>query len=488
MIPRTLAQIAAITGGRIAGIATEDAERLVIDGPVVTDSREAGAGGLYIARVGASADGHDFIPAAAQGGAAAALVTRDLGPLPRVVVPDEQAAFVALARSLIDASPGLRVIGITGSSGKTSTKDLLGQVLATAGETVAPVGSYNSEVGVPLTVCRITPTTRYLVVEMGARGAGHIRYLTQIAPPQTGIVLNVGSAHVGEFGSREAIGIAKGELIAALPADGLAILNADDVIVSAMAQRTTARVVRVGEHPDADLRAREITLDATGRAQFLLDGPFVKHRGGGDIRVRLAVAGRHQVGNALAVIVAATEAGMPLPAVVAALADAGPVSRYRMEVGPGPEGITIVNDAYNANPESMTAALDALASMGQGEVHGQGQDQAQQRRRVAILGPMLELGAEAEAAHRAVGEYAVRSGVDVLLVVGDEAREIGTGASAAHDGAVQVRYAPDVESAYSEAAALLRAGDLVLVKSSNGAGLRFLGDRLREMPALEGGS
>ncbi len=484
MIPRTLAQIAAITGGRIAGIATEDAERLVIDGPVVTDSREAGAGGLYIARVGASADGHDFIPAAAQGGAAAALVTRDLGPLPRVVVPDEQAAFAALARSLIDASPGLRVIGITGSSGKTSTKDLLGQVLATAGETVAPVGSYNSEVGVPLTVCRITPTTRYLVVEMGARGAGHIRYLTQIAPPQTGIVLNVGSAHVGEFGSREAIGIAKGELIAALPADGLAILNADDVIVSAMAERTTARVVRVGEHPDADLRAREITLDAAGRPQFLLDGPFVTDRGGDDLRVRLAVAGRHQVGNALAVIAAATEAGMSLPAVVAALAGAGPVSRYRMEVGPGPEGITIVNDAYNANPESMTAALDALASMGQGE----GQGERQSRRRVAILGPMLELGAEAEAAHRAVGEYAVRSGVDVLLVVGDEAREIGTGATAAHDGAVQVRYAPDVESAYSEAAALLRAGDLVLVKSSNGAGLRFLGDRLREMPALEGGS
>lgn len=211
MIPRTLAEITAITRGRLAGIDDAAARALVVDGPVVTDSREARAGGLYVARVGARLDGHEFVPAARAAGAVAALTTRPVDGLPCVVVPDEQAAFVALAHDLIVRHLDLTVVGITGSSGKTSTKDLLAQVLATALETVANVGSLNSEVGVPLTVCRITPTTRCLVVEMGARGAGHIRYLTEIAPPRIGVVLNVGSAHVGEFGSRAGIAAAKSE-------------------------------------------------------------------------------------------------------------------------------------------------------------------------------------------------------------------------------------------------------------------------------------
>ena len=424
MIARSLAALADVTGGTLSGIDPGAAAGLMIDAAVVTDSREAVPGSLYVARVGASADGHEFIAAAAASGARAALVTRDVGPLPRLVVPDEQAAFAAIARHLIDSSPDLAVVGITGSSGKTSTKDLLGQVLAAAGETVAPIGSYNSEVGVPLTVCRITPTTRYLVVELGARGLGHVRYLTQIAPPSIGIVLNVGSAHVGEFGSRAAIAEAKSELVQALPARGLAILNADDPLVAAMAERTPARVVLVGESPAADLRATDIELAPDGTASFRVASAH------GTAQVRLAVAGRHQVGNALAVIAAALELGMPLDRVVSVLATCHPVSRYRMEVSERADGVTIVNDAYNANPESMTAALDAVAAMAGG------------RRAVAVLGPMLELGAEAEAAHRAVGAAAAERGVHTVVVVGDQARGIGEGASS---GGAHVEYAPDVE-------------------------------------------
>lgn len=469
MIALTLGELARITGGtltgpRISGAA--DPAAVVIDGPVVTDSREAGPGSLYVARIGASADGHDFIDAAARRGAVAALTTRGTGRLPQVVVPDEQAAFVALARHLVDQRSGLNVIGITGSSGKTSTKDLLGQVLATDGETVAPIGSYNSEVGVPLTVCRITETTRHLVVEMGARAIGHVRYLTEIAPPRIGIVLNIGSAHLGEFGSREQIAVAKSELVQALPPDGVAVLNADDPLVRAMAQRTSARVVLVGESPDAQLRAHEIEIGSDGRASFTLTGLP------GPARVRLAVAGRHQVGNALAVIAAAHESGLALEPIVAALASAGPVSRYRMEVSERADGTVLINDAYNANPESMSAALEALATM------------AGTRRKVAILGPMLELGPQAPAAHRAVGRESVEHGVGTLLVVGDLAAEIGAGALAV-DASVTVRYASDVETAYAVAGAIIRPGDIVLLKSSNGAGLRFLGDRLRDASPAE---
>jgi len=463
MIARSLARLAEITGGHLAGIDATAAEHLLIDGPVVTDSREAGPGSLYVARIGAAADGHDFIAGAAQRGAVAALVTADTGDLPRIVVADEQAAFVAIARELIDSRPDLEVVGITGSSGKTSTKDLLGQVLAADAETIAPVGSFNSEVGVPLTVCRITDATRYLVIEMGARGIGHVEYLTKIAPPRIGIVLNIGSAHVGEFGSRAAIATAKSELVQALPADGVAVLNADDPLVRAMAEQTTARVALVGEAADADYRAEAITLGSDGCAAFDLISPA------GAAHVQLAVAGRHQVGNALAVIAAAHECGLALSDIVDSLAHAGPVSRYRMEVSERADGVTIVNDAYNANPESMAAALDALATMGAG------------RRTIAILGAMLELGDESQAAHEAVGELAAARGVHTLLYVGEAARGIGDGA--ARGGApMTIRYAPDVDTAYAEAVDILARGDVVLLKSSNGAGLRFLGDRLRDAP------
>ncbi len=455
MIALTLAELAQVTGGTVHGDPA-----VVVDGPVVTDAREAAAGSLYVARVGEHADGHAYVPQAAERGASAALTTRPVDGLPCVVVEDTQAAFVALSRALIDRLPQLHVVGITGSSGKTSTKDLLGAVLAADGETVAPQGSYNSEVGVPLTVCRVTERTRHLVVEMGARGAGHIAYLTTIAPPQVGVVLNVGHAHVGEFGSVDHVAVAKSELVAALPADGVAVLNADDHRVRAMAEVTPARVVLVGEAQDAEVRATDVVLDEAGRPRFTVTAPF------GTAQVALPLVGRHHVGNALAVIAAAHACGLALDDVVATLAQVRPASRWRMEVTERPDGVRVVNDAYNANPDSMEAALRALAAM------------SCRGRRVAVLGSMLELGEESPALHRGVGELAGALGVDLVLAVGDLARDIADGAR--DSGVASVETVADVDAAQTLLHERLAPGDVVLLKSSRDAGLRWLGDRLSD--------
>lgn len=467
MIPMSLSQIAALTGGRLHGISEQEASALVVDGPVVTDSREAGPGGLYVARVGESMDGHQFVGSARDAGAVAALTTREVEDLPCVVVADIQDGFVALARGVLQAHPEITVIGITGSSGKTSTKDLLASVLSAAGPTVAPVGSLNSEVGVPLTVCRIADDTRFLIVEMGARGMGHIEYLADIAEPTIGIVLNVGTAHVGEFGSREAIGRAKAELVAALPDGGLAVLNADDPVVRAMVGQTAARALLVGASHEAGLRATDIDLDGAGRPSFTVSGDGVE----AEMRVTLPLHGEHHVGNALAVIAVALECGMAMGVVAEALADARPASRWRMEVTERADGVTIINDAYNANPDSMRAALKALVAMGRG------------RRTWAVLGSMLELGDESTTEHDAIGRLAVRLNVSRLVVVGETARPMASGAQ--HEGSWgdEAVWVPDADAAYELLSRELAAGDVVLFKSSRDAGLRWLGDRLAGLSA-----
>lgn len=467
MIPMSLSRIAALTGGRLHGISEQEASALVVDGPVVTDSREAGPGGLYVARVGESMDGHQFVGSARDAGAVAALTTREVEDLPCVVVDDIQDGFVALARGVLQAHPEITVIGITGSSGKTSTKDLLASVLSAAGPTVAPVGSLNSEVGVPLTVCRIANDTRFLIVEMGARGMGHIEYLADIAEPTIGIVLNVGTAHVGEFGSREAIGRAKAELVAALPDGGLAVLNADDPVVRAMVGQTAARALLVGASHEAGLRATDIDLDGAGRPSFTVSGDGVE----AETRVTLPLHGEHHVGNALAVIAVALECGMAMGDVAEALADARPASRWRMEVTERADGVTIINDAYNANPDSMRAALKALVAMGRG------------RRTWAVLGSMLELGDESTTEHDAIGRLAVRLNVSRLVVVGDIARPMASGAQ--HEGSWgdEAVWVPDADAAYELLSRELAAGDVVLFKSSRDAGLRWLGDRLAGLSA-----
>ena len=472
MIPLRLSEIARITGGQVAGAtggsgqdgrADEAGADPLVDGPVVTDSREAASGSLYIARVGEELDGHEFVAAARGQGAVAALTSRPVADLPCVVVPDVQAAFVALAHALVDLNPHAVVIGVTGSSGKTSTKDLLWSVLARHGETVANVGSLNSEVGVPLTVCRITPSTAYLVLEMGSRGIGHIDYLTRIAQPRIGVVLNVGTAHVGEFGSREAIGVAKAELVQALPATGFAVLNADDPIVWAMAAKTQAQVVGVGQSSQASVRALDISLDPGGRASFTL----VTDQGTAPVCLQLH--GEHQVGNALSVAAVALAVGMPLSEVATALGQARPLSRWRMEVHERADGVTIVNDAYNANPDSMRAALNALAAMGQG------------RRTWAVLGEMLELGPDSVREHEALGRLAVQLKVSRLVCVGEGARPVDSGArdEASSDVSdLESIWVPDIDAAHELLRREMAPGDVVLVKSSRDAGLRWLGDRL----------
>jgi UDP-N-acetylmuramoyl-tripeptide--D-alanyl-D-alanine ligase len=377
------------------------------------------------------------------------------------VVDDPVAALGRLAAAVHRrlAAGGLVTLGITGSSGKTSTKDLLGQVLAAAGPTVSPPGSYNNDIGLPLTVLSADEDTRFLVLEMGARGTGHIARLCRVAPPRIGVVLNVGSAHLGEFGSPDAIARAKGELVEALPAEGTAVLTAEDPRVRGMAPRTRARVLLVGRTAAAGVRAVDVALDGAARARFTLVA------GGEHHPVALQVVGEHQVANALSAAGAALAAGMSPGAVAAALSAAGPRSRWRMEVSRRPDGVTVVNDAYNANPESMRAALAALAGLGG-------------TRRIAVLGAMAELGPGAAGEHERLGRAAAASGVDLIVAVGADAVGIATGARAAGltgEGSVHV---PDRAAARALLSEVLRPGDVVLVKASRSYGLEQLADDL----------
>jgi UDP-N-acetylmuramoyl-tripeptide--D-alanyl-D-alanine ligase len=437
MIPMTLAEIAAITGGTpVHGDAT-------VTGGVEYDSRRIGPGGLFVAFAGEHADGHDFAAAAVAAGAAGVLGSRDTGE-PGVVVADPLAALATLARAVVDRLPQLTVVGLTGSSGKTTTKDYIGQLLSRLGPTVAPAGSLNNELGFPYTALQATAETRFLVLEMGARGIGHIRYLTEVAPPRIGLVLNVGAAHIGEFGSVSGTARAKGELVEALPADGVAVLNADDPLVAAMAGRTAARVVRFGESAGADVRAVGVTLDDRGRASYTLDGR----------RVRLGVTGAHQVSNTLAAAAVALELGMSPDEVAEALGGIGIVSSRRMDVFDRPDGVTVIDDSYNANPSSTAAALRALAAMGA------------DRRTVAVLGYMAELGEHEVAGHRDVGRLAAELGVGRLIAVGGNARPVLDGAAEVAAWKGEAVFAADQEEAVAALQEDLRTGDVVLVKGS----------------------
>jgi len=460
VIPLRLSEIARITGGEIHDALGGSGADPLVDGPVVTDSREASAGSLYVARIGEAMDGHQFVAGARDLGAVAALTSHPVADLPCVVVADVQAAFVSLASALIERNAHVVIIAITGSSGKTSTKDLLLSVLQGHGETVANVGSLNSEVGVPLTVCRITSTTAYLVLEMGARAIGHLDYLTRMAPPQIGVVLNVGTAHLGEFGSQEAIGTAKAELVQALPATGFAVLNADDSIVSAMAGQTRAHVIPVGQSARAAVRSVDIAIDPTGRASFTL----VTDQG--SARVALGLYGEHHVGNAVAVAAVALVVGMTLQDVATALGEARPLSRWRMEVHERADGVTIINDAYNANPDSMRAALKTLAIIGK------------DRRTWAVLGEMRELGPGSITEHEALGRLAVRLNVSRVVAVGERTQPIHSGTQRLGSNGEGSTWVQDVDAAYELLQQELRPGDVVLIKSSHDAGLRWLGDRL----------
>ncbi|HSU01198.1 MAG TPA: UDP-N-acetylmuramoyl-tripeptide--D-alanyl-D-alanine ligase [Nocardioides sp.] len=454
MIEMTLAEIADVVGGAAHGEAT-------VTGGAFLDTRTPEAGGLFVAITGDRVDGHDFADAAGAAGAVAALGSRPTA-LPTVVVDDVTEALGLLARHVIDRLPEVVVLAMTGSQGKTGTKDYLASVLADAGPTIATRGNFNNELGVPLTVLRAGLDTRYLVVEMGARGVGHVARLCAVAPPRIAAVLNVGTAHIGEFGSREAIAQAKGEIVEALGPDGTAVLNADDDLVAAMATRTDATVTTFGSAP-ADVAVSEVTTDELGRQSFEL-----LHRGAG-ATVHLAQVGAFQWRNAAAAAAMALATGLDLDTVAYSLGDATSASHWRMELTERADGLVVLNDAYNANPESMRAALDTLAGIGAGSG----------RRTVAVLGEMFELGEGAAAAHTGVGTYAAEVGVDLLVTVGPAAGATARGYEAAGGSGTAVTTA-----GRDEAAEWLRhnvsAADVVLVKASRGAALELLADDLIE--------
>ncbi|MFJ4191548.1 UDP-N-acetylmuramoyl-tripeptide--D-alanyl-D-alanine ligase [Kitasatospora sp. NPDC089509] len=460
MIALTLAEVAAAVGGTLDGA---DPDTLVT-GPVEVDSRKVSPGGLFAAFVGEHVDGHDYAAVAVGAGAVAVLASRPVG-VPAVLVDSVVEALGRLARTVVARAERTTVVALTGSAGKTSTKDLIAQLLQRHGETVFPPGSLNNEIGHPMTALRVEDGTRHLVMEMGARHKGDIEYLTSITPPRIGLVLNVGTAHVGEFGSQEAIAEAKGELVEALPAEGAAILNADDRLVRAMASRTKAKVVLFGESPDADVRATDVRLDATGRPSFTLTTPA------GSAPVQLRLYGEHHVSNALAAAAVATELGMTVDDTAAALGEAGALSRWRMEVVDRADGVTVVNDAYNANPDSMRAALRALVSMG-----GRGPER---RRTWAVLGEMRELGEDSLAEHDAIGRLAVRLDVTKLVAVGGrEAACMELGARNEGSWGEESVLVSDADAAVELLRSQLRPGDVVLVKASRSVGLERVAEAL----------
>jgi UDP-N-acetylmuramoyl-tripeptide--D-alanyl-D-alanine ligase len=458
VIALTLAEVAELTGPGGAAVT----------GAVTLDSRAVASGDLFVAVAGERADGHDFLAAAAAAGAVGAISSRPDDALPCVVVADPVDALGRLASGVHArlVAGGLQTLAITGSSGKTSTKDMIGQLLAQLGPTIAPAGSFNNGLGLPHTVLMADEQTRFLVLEMGARGIGHLAYPTQIAPPTIGVVINVGVAHIGEFGSVEAIAQAKGELVEALPAGGLAVLNADDPLVAAMASRTQAAVWPVGLAPESVVRATDVRLDERGRAAYTL----VTEQG--ETAVTLRVAGAHQVGNSLAAAAVALRAGLPVAECGAALSRLGLVSSRRMDVFRRADGVTVIDDSYNANPASMAAALQALSAM------------AGDRRTIAVLGYMAELGGFERDGHEQVGRLAAELGVDVLIAVGDNAAPISSGAAAADRWGGEAVQVSDQDEATEALRARLRPGDVVLVKGSRYRTWQ-VADALRE-PASEG--
>jgi UDP-N-acetylmuramoyl-tripeptide--D-alanyl-D-alanine ligase len=483
MIALTLAEIASAVGGELVRGAADT----TVDGSVETDSRLVSSGSVFFALLGEETDGHRFVPAAVAAGAAL-VVTERAVELPadattaQIVVTDGYAALAALAHEVVArvrAGGALRVVGITGSNGKTSTKNMLRTILSRVGETVAPEGSFNNHVGAPISMLRITDATRFLVVEMGASGIGHIAKLVRIAEPDVGVVLKVGLAHAGEFGGIEATERAKSEMVTDLPATATALLNVDDDRVARMRARTDARVVGFGTSAGADYRISGVTTDRDG-TRFTLTAPPVGDAGTGTggatsapetADVRLAILGEHHAMNAAAALSVAHLWGVSLAEGAAALATMTRAERWRMELLQGPDGVTVINDAYNASPDSTAAALRTLAQVARpGE------------RTVAVLGEMAELGEYSVEEHDRIGRLVVRLGIGQLVVVGRGAMALHQAATLEGSWDGESVFIEDVDDAVHALQDIVRPGDVVLVKSSKSAGLRFVGDRLGGVP------
>jgi len=468
MIALTLAEIAAAVTGVLHLADGGPVGESVVGGPVQTDSRLVEPGAIFVAKPGEVTDGHLFAPVALERGAALLIVDHRLDlPVAQIVVPDVVDALGALAAAVVArvrALGRLKVVAVTGSNGKTTTKNLLRAILERVGPTVAARGSFNNQVGAPMTMLDVTEDTEFLVVEMGASGIGAVARLVRLVRPDVGVVLTVGLAHAGGFGGIEGTVRAKSEMVTDLLATDVAVLNADDPRVAGMAALTPARVVRFGLDGVAPVRASDVRASRTGTT-------FTLHLASGESRpVAFRVLGEHHVTNALAAAAAAEVLGASIDDVVTALESVRRAERWRMEVLGGRDGVTVINDAYNASPDSMAAALKTLA-----QIREPGQ------RTIAVLGEMAELGDLSGEEHDRLGLLAVRLNISQLVVVGPAARRmhISTIQQGAWDG--ESAYVDTPDEAFELLRSSVKPGDTVLVKSSNSAGLRFLGDRLGDL-------
>lgn len=487
MMRMTLAQMVQAVHGSAEHCDCDDLETVTATS-VVTDSRQVVDGSLFVAIAGEHVDGHDFVDAAARQGAVAALVEREIesAPIAQIVVPDTVAALGALAKANLESRKAIdepfTIIGITGSVGKTTTKDLLHALLSTQGETVAPQGSFNNEIGLPLTALKVGERTRYLVAEMGANHIGEIARLTKTAPPDIAVVLKVGVAHLGEFGSVKRIAQAKSEIIRGEAPNAVTVLNADDERVAAMSGIAKGDVFWFGidkaqaHDIDGYMAADDIALDDLGHPVFALVSSQ-----GVEQRVSLGIGGRHNVMNALAAASVAKLLGMPLERIARVLADTRRISPHRMamsEVERDGARFTLIDDSFNANPDSMRAGIDGLMAWRSQE--------DQQPYRVAVLGSMLELGSDEHNLHRTIGAYALDGGVDALICVGGgDDVSLNALAQDIADGGTEARGADDMRPVRAvkttqQADDLIRALNaehpdmLVLLKGSHASGLSAL--------------
>ncbi len=460
MIHLSVTELAGIVGGVFHGDSIESS----VTGPVVVDSRRATPGCIFIAMRGENTNGHEFVPAAIDAGACLIIAEHELDvAVPVIVVKDSLDALTVLAREVVArvrARGIMKVVAVTGSNGKTTTKNMLRTILETVGSVAAPRESFNNEVGAPLSMLEITETTDYLVVEMGASAEHEIARLVSIVVPDVAIVLKVGLAHAGGFGSIEATQRAKAEIVTELPATALAVLNADDSRVAEMAKMTPARVVTFGFSGGVDIGAEDVATTTQGTS-FTLVMEGDRH----DIQLR--ILGEHNVMNALAAFAAAKEFGVDMGKAITAVSELSRAEHWRMELHNTPENITVINDAYNASPDSMSAALKTLAEITRDK-----------HRAVAVLGEMSELGESADEEHDRLGRLVVRLNIDKLIVVGHAARHIhnAAGLEGSWDG--ESVLVENTDLAYDLLRDVLQPGDVVLVKSSNSAGLRMLGDRI----------
>ena len=461
MIAISLKEIAEVIEAEIVGDSS-----IIITGSVETDSRLVTKGSLFVAKPGELTDGHLFVSSAIEKGAVAAIVERQLTEdIAQLIVKDSVVALGLLAKHVVakvKALGTLKVIGVTGSNGKTTTKNMLREVLSTKGETIAPEESFNNEVGAPYSMLRINEQTKFLVVELGAGGLGSIRYLAQMCEPDIGIELKVGLAHAGEFGGIEVTERIKAELVEELSSEGVALLNTDDERVKRMAEKTMAKVSTFGLSADVQYRADDLAVSIQGTSFT-----FITPEGNGS-HVQLQILGEHHVYNALAALATAELLGVDRSQAIAALEQMKLAEKWRMELNVASSGLTVINDAYNSSPDSMRAALQTLAQLGR----------QTGKKTVAVMGEMAELGEFSAHEHDAIGRIAVRLNLGQVVVVGKAAKLIHMGASQEGSWDGESQYFDEISDALGYLREMLTGDEIVLVKSSKSANLRYLGDDL----------